>query len=279
MWNRKEIKAAGKAAFKANYWRCVLVAFILTLIAGVVGGVSGLTSSTTAMMGSLGAFSGDQFMNVTVDEDGVDFSSEIGDIIDGDIANEIQDEEISFYEIQSDPAAAAKLMNVLMIAAMPMLLFGIAVTILVLNPFTVSYSRFFLQNSRKTKAEPYDGSDLNELGYGYTHRFGRNVLTMFLRDLFMCLWTLMFIIPGLVKSYSYRMVPYILSDNEDMSATEAITKSREIMNGNKWRAFVLDLSFIGWVFLSCITLGLVGIFYVAPYISATEAELYEAIKD
>ena len=261
MWNRKEIKAAGKAAFKANYWRCVLVAFILTLIAGVVGGVSGLTSSTTAMMGSLGAFSGDQFMNVTVDEDGVDFSSEIGDIIDGDIANEIQDEEISFYEIQSDPAAAAKLMNVLMIAAMPMLLFGIAVTILVLNPFTVSYSRFFLQNSRKTKAEPYDGSDL------------------FLRDLFMCLWTLLFIIPGLIKSYSYRMVPYILSDNEDMSATEAITKSREIMNGNKWRAFVLDLSFIGWVFLSCITLGLVGIFYVAPYISATEAELYEAIKD
>lgn len=279
MWNRKEIKAAGKAAFKANYWRCVLVAFILTLIAGVVGGVSGLTSSTTAMMGSLGAFSGDQFMNVTVDEDGVDFSSEIGDIIDGDIANEIQDEEISFYEIQSDPAAAAKLMNVLMIAAMPMLLFGIAVTILVLNPFTVSYSRFFLQNSRKTKSEPYDGSDLNELGYGYTHRFGRNVLTMFLRDLFMCLWTLLFIIPGLIKSYSYRMVPYILSDNEDMSATEAITKSREIMNGNKWRAFVLDLSFIGWVFLSCITLGLVGIFYVAPYISATEAELYEAIKD
>ena len=65
-------RAAGKAAFKANYWRCVLVAFILTLIAGVVGGVSGLTSSTTAMMGSLGAFSGDQFMNVTVDEDGVD---------------------------------------------------------------------------------------------------------------------------------------------------------------------------------------------------------------
>lgn len=95
----------------------------------------------------------------------------------------------------------------------------------------------------------------------------------------MCLWTLLFIIPGLIKSYSYRMVPYILSDNEDMSATEAITKSREIMNGNKWRAFVLDLSFIGWVFLSCITLGLVGIFYVAPYISATEAELYEAIKD
>ena len=49
----------------------------------------------------------------------------------------------------------------------------------------------------------------------------------------MCLWTLLFIIPGLIKSYSYRMVPYILSDNEDMSATEAITKSREIMNGNK----------------------------------------------
>lgn len=272
MWNRKEIKAAGKAAFKANYWRCVLVALIIAAIGCVIGGVSGITSSTGALVGSLGSM--DNGMSISVDGDDLSITG-----ADGSTILEADSDSLDFNTSTASANEVVGAMAILTAIAAPLLLVGVAITILVLNPFTVSYSRFFLQNSRKTKAEPFDGADLNELGYGYTHRFGRNVLTMFLRDLFTCLWTLLFIIPGLVKSYSYRMVPYILSDNEEMTATEAITKSREIMNGNKWRSFVLDLSFIGWILLSCITLGIVGIFYVNPYISATEAELYEAIKD
>ena len=101
---------------------------------------------------------------------------------------------------------------------------------------------------------------------------------MFLRDLFVALWTLLFIIPGIVKMYAYSLVPYILAENPEMSGTEAIKLSNEMMKGHKWKAFVLDLSFLGWLLLSVLTLGLVGIFFANPYVYATDAELYKAIK-
>ena len=83
---------------------------------------------------------------------------------------------------------------------------------------------------------------------------------------------------GIIKAYSYRMVPYILKEHPELSGTKAITLSRQMMNGHKWNAFVLDLSFIGWIILSALTLGILHIFYVGPYIQATDAELYEALK-
>ena len=107
----------------------------------------------------------------------------------------------------------------------------------------------------------------------------RNVGSMLVRDIFICLWSMLFIVPGLIKSYSYRMVPYILAENPDMKAVDAITRSREIMDGNKRKSFVLDLSFIGWILLSVITFGIVGVFYVYPYVYQTDAELYTAIKN
>ena len=80
--------------------------------------------------------------------------------------------------------------------------------------------------------------------------------------------------PGIVKSYEYRMVPYILAENPGMNRSEAFAISKQMMNGQKWDVFVLDLSFIGWHLLSGITLGIVGIFWVNPYVQATNAELY-----
>ena len=101
---------------------------------------------------------------------------------------------------------------------------------------------------------------------------------MFLKSLFTFLWGLLFIIPGIIKSYSYKMVPYILADNPGISATEAITRSREMMNGNKGKAFLLDLSFFWWILLGIITCGLVGVFWTNPYIASTHAALYEELK-
>ena len=75
------------------------------------------------------------------------------------------------------------------------------------------------------------------------------------------------------------MVPFILKDNPELSATEAITRSREMMNGNKWRAFLLDLSFIGWVLLGCITCGIVQFFWTTPYMYSTHAALYLELKN
>ena len=81
------------------------------------------------------------------------------------------------------------------------------------------------------------------------HRLGDGFCMNFLVGLYTVLWTLLFIIPGIIKTYSYAMTPYILAENLGMTATEAITESRRIMDGNKWRLFCLSISFIGWALL------------------------------
>lgn len=78
--------------------------------------------------------------------------------------------------------------------------------------------------------------------------------------------------------YEYRMIPYLLAENPKMDRKEAFKKSKEMMKGNKWRAFILDISFILWEILSVLTYGLLNIFYVNPYRVATSVELYEKIK-
>lgn len=101
--------------------------------------------------------------------------------------------------------------------------------------------------------------------------------TMLLRDVYNLLWSLLFIIPGIIKAYSYRMVPYILTDNPNIGADKAITLSRKMMNGNKFETFVLDLSFLGWYLLGVLVF-VVGIFFVNPYVFATEAQLYLVLR-
>ena len=90
------------------------------------------------------------------------------------------------------------------------------------------------------------------------HRLGDGFCMNFLVGLYTVLWTLLFIIPGIIKTYSYAMAPYILAENPGMTATDAITESRRIMDGNKWRLFCLGFSFIGWALL-CATPALIGI--------------------
>ena len=103
--------------------------------------------------------------------------------------------------------------------------------------------------------------------------------TMFLKDLFIGLWMLLLIVPGIIKAYEYRMIPYILTDCPDIPRQEAFRISKEMMSGNKMDAFILDLSFLGWSILAAITCGIAGIFYVSPYVAATDAELFIAIRE
>lgn len=119
---------------------------------------------------------------------------------------------------------------------------------------------------------------LGALSVGYKPRFAAKIWTLFLRDLYVVLWGLLLVIPGIVKSYSYRMVTYILAENPELTAKEALNRSRAMMRGNKWNAFVLDLSFLGWNILSACTLGILGVFYVQPYQMLTDAALYERLK-
>lgn len=108
--------------------------------------------------------------------------------------------------------------------------------------------------------------------------FGTTCLAGVLTGLYTLLWTMLFIIPGIVKAYSYSMTFYILADNPDMKPNEAIKASCQMMKGHKFDLFVLHLSFFWWNLLGSVTFGIAYI-YVVPYMSAAEAKFYDTIKN
>lgn len=104
-------------------------------------------------------------------------------------------------------------------------------------------------------------------------RFGQGFLQFFLRGLYTVLWALLFIIPGIIKAYAYSMTPFIMADNPEMKAKDAIKASQELMKGHKWELFCLEFSFIGWALLNLLTLG-IGSLFLNPYINAAYAAFY-----
>ena len=99
----------------------------------------------------------------------------------------------------------------------------------------------------------------------------------FFVGLFTFLWSLLFVIPGIIKGYSYSMAMYVLAENKGKGALECINESKKMTEGHKMELFVLNLSFIGWYLLTGITFGIAGI-YVIPYVSATQVNFYNEIK-
>ena len=109
------------------------------------------------------------------------------------------------------------------------------------------------------------------------HRFGNGFCLKLLESLFIFLWTLLFIIPGIIASLSYAMAPFIMAENQGMTASEALSASKELMDGHKWELFCLNFSFIGWELLNVLTLGL-GSLVLNPYMNAAYAAFYREIS-
>ena len=114
--------------------------------------------------------------------------------------------------------------------------------------------------------------ELNAL-FSDFYRFGTAFCARLLMSLYILLWSLLLIVPGIMAAYSYAMTPYILTDHPDMTAGEAIARSKELMAGNRWRLFCLQFSFIGWIILAALTLG-IGNLWLTPYTHAAEAAFY-----
>lgn len=148
---------------------------------------------------------------------------------------------------------------------------GLAVDIFLFSPIEIGCYRFFLL-SRVQETE------FNEMGFAFSNGYKNVVKIQFLRGLYTWLWSLLFVIPGIIKAYEYRMIPYLLAENPELDSSEAFRISREMMDGQKMDTFVLDLSFLGWIIVSSFTCGILAIFYVAPYIAYTNAELYIALQ-
>lgn len=240
MWTIGELKEKAKLAMKANYWKCVIAAIITNII--TIGQVSTIGTSSFNKEGG-------------------------GSAVDSAIST------VSNQTGLSSGAIWAIVLSLVGFGLTIAIIISYIFTIFVKNPIIVGSNSFFVKNS-------VGDSSLGNVLDGFKNGHFINLfLVMLMRDIITFLWTFLFIIPGIVKVYQFRMVPYILAETPDISWKEALDKSKELMAGYKFKAFLLDLSFIGWHILSTITFGIVGIFYVEPYRLASCAEFYVALKD
>ena len=150
-------------------------------------------------------------------------------------------------------------------------LIGLVLFILAL-PLTWGFQTLFLGAVRGGEATAKDMFE------GYNKElFSRVLTTTLLYYVYVFLWSLLLLIPGCIKAYSYAMTPYILKDNPEMKNNAAIEESMRMMDGHKLELFMLDLSFIGWAILSILTC-CIGFLWLVPYMNMARVNFYEDLK-
>lgn len=272
-WTRKELKDRGKEALKRNYWKAVVVALLIAVLGG-----GGITPATAA--GGSGN-SDNHSEGISYRSEPEDFSTEREELSDGqasvaaDISSAVDSIGTELNEafeniILANPTIIISLVIVVMVIVLLIFVIAAVFDIFLINPLMVGAQRFMLKS--------VDGTgNLGELGYLFDNSYINGVKAGFHRDLQIFLWALLFIIPGIYKKYQYYMVDYILAETPQMPWQEVLNRSKEMMEGQKWNTFVLDLSFIVWHMLSLLTCGLLEIFYVSPYQYMTRASLYRRL--
>ena len=161
--------------------------------------------------------------------------------------------------------------TVVSVAAAVIGIVGMLASLFVGNAATVGMCNYFIKNTDSKPA-------IADAFSGFKVRYGRNIGTLLLVGIKLVLWSLLFVIPAVIKSYEYAIIPYILADDAEISSKDAFKKARQMMKGNKWRLFKLNLSFFGWGVLCFVTFG-VGTLFLMPYVSAAAAEFYVELKN
>lgn len=247
IWTRAELKRNAKAFLSKHYWK----SFLITLVIAITGGNEYMMQN-----GGGGGRGGNR--------GGSGIGVELGEVFSGGgspVPTNWLFEKIGFSTI--------------VFITLGMFITGIvlfmAFRILVGAPLDVGGRTFFLRGLRE---EP----DVGDLAWVFRSKHYLNVVkVMFLRGLYNFLWTLLLVIPGVIKHYEYRMVPYILAEDPTLNADAAIKQSMVLTEGHKWAMFVLDLSFLGWYILGGLMLG-IGVFFVHPYYEATYVQLYDILR-
>jgi uncharacterized membrane protein len=158
----------------------------------------------------------------------------------------------------------------MMIAIQIIPMAGAIISLLIGGPMAIGLATFSLALARNEDA------NINQLFEGF-NKFGLALAAYFLMFVFIILWMLLLIIPGIIAAISYSMTFYIIADEESMDAMEAIDKSKAMMDGYKWKYFCLGLRFLGWALLCVLTLG-IGFLWLMPYMQVTNAKFYEDVK-
>ena len=258
MWTRAELKERAKQNLHKNYWMVVAVTFIVMIASGGVN-----FGANIPITGGSGSSNHSSVSSWESDEDSGIYDSY--DSYDDD------EEEVSSTDWGDKRTwlifggFAAAFFAIIFAIAM-------AIAVFVLNPLKVGCLKWYIQNR---KENPQFGI----VGDGFKYNYLKTVQTLFCQMLFNFLWFMLFIIPGIVKAYEYRMIPYIVAENPDITREEAFRMSKEMMMGEKMNAFILDLSFILWNMLTLCCCGIVGFFYVYPYKQLTNVELYVKLKE
>ena len=171
-------------------------------------------------------------------------------------------------EMDSDMIVGALVLNGVVIISS---IIGFLISVFVGNAIAVGLCNYFIKN---TDSKP----SFKDAFSGFKIKYGRNIGTILLIGIKIALWSILFVIPGIIKTYEYAIIPYILADDPEISSKDAFKKAKQMMKGNKWRLFKLEFSFIGWVLLCVLTLG-IGTFFLIPYVNAANAEFYVELKN
>ena len=277
MWTRKELKLRAKEALKRNYWKILLVSVLAVILGGGFGysssastssGISSVTAVDIEPEGTADIEEGEWTGMIVTEGSAVQVQGEADSLLD-----EAAQSLIDASENMNETVAVAYIVAFLIICCLILLMIFViagAIAVFLYNPFRVGVNRFMLKSVD-------DKAQIKEIAYAFDHFYINVVKTMFHMNLRVFLWALLFVIPGIYKRYQYRMVAYLLAEHPDMDYKEALQRSKDMMNGEKWHAFVLDLSFMFWHMLGIITCGIVEILYVNPYVELTDAALYRRL--
>ena len=278
MWTRKELKQKAKEVVKKNYWTAIITCFLIALLTGEFGtSIVGIWQSEDSMDPNYIIHRVEKSNNTITSSDNIhktldETQKMVFEAVEANLNSATKSQKYIFkiYDaIKSFNIDKVRLGIALIIAAA----LAFSFTIFVADPLIVGGKKYFL------KARKGNNTKIGVILDVFKNGNWLNVATtMFLRNLYTALWYLT-IVGGVIKTYEYRMIPYILAENPKIKRKEAFKLSKQMMKGNKWRTFILDMSFFGWNFLSIFTFGLLSIFYVNPYNAATIAELYVFLRN
>lgn len=285
MWKRKDLKIKAREIIKKNYWTAIVVCFIIAILTGEFGtSTIGTWKSDEPAIDPNYAINNinekKERQNLNEQNNRYDeLKSTLGktelkifETVEANLNSILKSQKYMFKIWDSVKSFNIKETEIGVVLAIGAVL-AFAFTLFIADPLIVGGKRYFLKigNNESTK--------IGIIVDVFKKENWINVaMIMFIRNIYNALWYLT-IIGGIIKSYEYRMIPYILAENPRIKRKEAFYISKNMMKGNKWKTFILDMSFLGWNLLSVFTMGLLGILYVNPYYAATITELYLYLKE
>lgn len=291
MWKRKNLKDKAKKTVKNNYWTAVVLCFVITILTGEYGNsITGIWQSGDSVLPDYVITQNQYLIENEISKDNIaeiqEKQEKIEEITENLTENQLKmvntitsnlnsltKSQKYIYKIWDAIELFIMNQNLLGIAYVLIAIIAILYIILLAEPLLVAERRYFIIASEK------ENTKMGVMKEIFKRKNWSNVaVIMFFKSFYNFLWYLT-IIGGIIKTYEYRMIPYLLAENPDMNKKEAFARSKQMMKGNKWKTFILDLSFILWEILSTVTFGLLDILYVNPYKIATSVELYKTLKE